>query len=190
MMHVALIGVAGIATLYLAAAGVLFARQRAFIYPAPASAPRVDLPAGFARVRTSTSDGLRLDALYRPAENGAPTIVFFHGNGDSLAGAREATRVLAEADYGLLLPEYRGYAGNDGHPTEVGLYCDGVAALDWLAQRGVPARRIVLIGNSLGSGSRPSSRPACRSPAWSSFPASPAWLTWRPSTYACCPCAC
>jgi pimeloyl-ACP methyl ester carboxylesterase len=81
-----------------------------------------------------------------------PTIVFFHGNGDTTAGSRVATQAFARAGYGLLLPEYRGYAGNPGSPSEEGLYKDGRAALQWLLGHGVQGPQIVLMGNSLGSG--------------------------------------
>jgi len=145
--------VVGAAAIYVVATVVLFAAQRSLIYPAPRAAPP---PAGafdgFEEAELVTSDGLRLRAVHRPARAGRPTIAFFHGNGDSLDGAHHATRALGEAGYGLLLVEYRGYGGNPGAPSEDGLYRDGRAALGWLADRGVPARRTVVIGNSLGSG--------------------------------------
>ena len=52
----------------------------------------------------------------------------------------------------MLLAEYRGYGGNPGTPSEEGFYADGRAALDFLAAREVPAARIVLYGESLGTG--------------------------------------
>lgn len=78
--------------------------------------------------------------------------MFFHGNGDSLAGAGTATKLLETRGYGLLLVEYRGYGGNPGKPSESGLYLDGRAAMAWLATQQTGPERIVLIGNSLGSG--------------------------------------
>jgi uncharacterized protein len=137
--------------LYLAVLLALYLAQRGLIFPAPAGATLAP-PPGFVRVAFDTEDGLRLGGAYRKAVAGRPTILFFHGNGDSLAGAEAATRRIAEAGYGVLLVEYRGYAGNPGAPSEAGLYRDGRAALAWLARHGVPAARTVLIGNSLGSG--------------------------------------
>ena len=144
---------AGLAALYLAGLGLAFAAQRALIYPAPrARPPGWATPAGYREVALTTSDGLRLAALYRPAEQDLPTLVFFHGNGDNWRGGLAATAILAETGYGLLLPEYRGYSGNPGAPSEAGLYRDGEAALQFLATRRVAPNRTVLIGNSLGSG--------------------------------------
>jgi fermentation-respiration switch protein FrsA (DUF1100 family) len=142
-----------IAGLYIAAAFLLFLAQRSMIYPAPAGrAAEKEALGDFERVTLRTSDGLRLVAIYRPARGDLPTIVFFHGNGDSIQGARIATALLASEGYGLLLPEYRGYGDNPGSPSEVGLYRDGEAALQWLADHHISLRRTVLIGNSLGSG--------------------------------------
>jgi fermentation-respiration switch protein FrsA (DUF1100 family) len=145
-----LVGAAVLAGLYLAVLGALYAVQRSMIFPAP------DRPwpvaEGFETVRFHTVDGLELKALYRPAAPGMATIVFFHGNGDSLSGSLVATEDYAAAGYGLLLHEYRGYAGNPGTPDEAGLYADGRAARAWLAGQGVPEPRQVLIGYSLGTG--------------------------------------
>ena len=146
---------AGVALLiYLLILCGLFMFQRSFFYPAPSGAFAIPMrpEKGFEEVRLSTSDGLELRAFHHPARAGMPSLIFFHGNGDSLVGAQEATRALAAQGYGVLLPEYRGYGGNPGSPTEQGLYRDGDAALRWLGATGVSPRRIILIGNSLGSG--------------------------------------
>lgn len=140
-----------LAVMTLAALAAVFFAQRALIYPAPDSSGR-SVPEGTLPVTLRTEDGLSLRAAYKPAAGGLPQIVFFHGNGGSLMGAAAATERLGAAGYGLLLVEYRGYGGNPGNPSEAGLYDDGRAALTWLAARGVGRDRIVLVGNSLGSG--------------------------------------
>ena len=153
MARVVLLGLGLALLLYLASLALLFVVQRSLIYPAPrAPFPLQGSLPSFAEARLTTSDGLSLRALYRSARAGAPTLVFFHGNGDNMAGAEYATRLLGQAGFGLLLPEYRGYAGNPGSPSEEGLYRDGRAALDWLAARGVAPSATLLVGNSLGSG--------------------------------------
>jgi uncharacterized protein len=135
--------------------GVLFLLayflQRAFLFPAPTSY-QANAPVGYELVQTFTTDGLLLKAAYRPALDGKPVLVFFHGNGDSFSGADAATRHLVEIGYGALLVEYRGYAGNPGSPSEAGLYRDGEAAIKWLSAKAVPTKNVVLIGNSMGSG--------------------------------------
>ena len=99
--------------------------------------------------------------MYRPALQ-RRTVIFFHGNGDNLRGALVATAAYAAAGYGVLLPDYRGYGGNPGEPSEAGLNIDAAAALAFLHDHGVANDRIVVIGNSLGSG--PATELATREP--------------------------
>ncbi|MBJ7500947.1 MAG: alpha/beta hydrolase [Sphingopyxis sp.] len=137
--------------LLLVATALLYTQQRRILFPVPHDYPREALP-GFRLVHTQTSDGLRLSAFYRVAAPGAKTILFFHGNGDNMRGAIEATRGPAAVGHGLMLVEYRGYGGNPGSPDEAGLYADGEAAMRWLGEAGVGTRDIVVVGNSIGSG--------------------------------------
>lgn len=144
-----LIGVAVL--IYASLVGVLFTKQRSMLYPgAHRVADRSAVP-GFQEAVLRTADGLDLRAIYVPPRNGKPWLVFFHGNGATSSGAVAATRRLRADGYGLLLPEYRGYGGNRGTPSEAGLYADGEAALNWLRRQGVPLDQTLLIGNSLGS---------------------------------------
>lgn len=140
-----------VAVLLLAAAALLHTQQRRILFPAPSDYPRA-ATAPFRLVHTQTGDGLRLSAFYRAAAPGRKTILFFHGNGDNMLGAIEATRGPAATGHGLMLVEYRGYGGNPGSPDEAGLYADGEAAMRWLADAGVDAHQIVIVGNSIGSG--------------------------------------
>lgn len=135
----------------VAATALLYTQQRRLIFPAPSQYPQAP-PPGFQLVHTQTDDGLRLTAFHRPAAPGKKTILFFHGNGDNLLGAIEATRGFAANGNGLVLAEYRGYGGNPGSPGEAGLYRDGDAAMRWLAAEGVAARDVIVVGNSIGSG--------------------------------------
>ncbi len=141
----------GLFVFALVAAALLYTQQRRMIFPAPQDYPRAALP-GFQLVHTETEDALRLMAFYRPAAPGKKTILFFHGNGDNMLGAIEATRGPGAAGYGLMLVEYRGYGGNPGSPGEAGFYRDGVAAIDWLGAAGVAPSDVVVVGNSIGSG--------------------------------------
>jgi fermentation-respiration switch protein FrsA (DUF1100 family) len=76
----------------------------------------------------------------------------FPGNGGSLRGERYRLKHFKDAQMGALMVGYRGYSGNDGTPTEEGLYADARAALDWLERGGVANTSIVLYGISLGTG--------------------------------------
>ena len=150
MLTVALRVLFGLLALYLAALLALYPMQSRLIYPAPQN---VVAPAsGFEAVQLKTADGLTLNAHWQPPEAAQPSVVFFHGNGGSLDGSTVATELLATQGYGVLLVNYRGYGGNPGEPSEDGLYADGRAAMAFLARQGIEPSRIIVIGNSIGSG--------------------------------------
>lgn len=136
--------------LYLLLAGILFVAQRSFIYPAPRGPGGA--PAGFERIAYTTADRLTIRAGYRPARNGRPTILYFHGNGADWQSSVVATDRLVPEGYGVLAAEYRGYRDNPGRPSEHGLYADGRAALAYLRARGIAPGEVVIVGNSIGSG--------------------------------------
>lgn len=133
--------------------GALFVFQRNLIYvpsrerPAPAAYGMPDM----AEVTLRTADGLDLNAWYRPAPPGRPTLVYHHGNAGHIGFRGVRARALMDAGLGVLLVEYRGYGGNPGRPTQAGLLADGRAALAFLAGQGVAAEDTVLFGESLGT---------------------------------------
>ncbi|SIT50548.1 conserved exported hypothetical protein [Paraburkholderia piptadeniae] len=101
-------------------------------------------------VTVRTADGLVLPGRYAPASRSdAFTVVLFHGNGEDLSQRAQIAHDLIEAGHGVYLAEYRGYGGAPGHPSEAGLFADGRAALDFVAQR---TTRIAVHGFSLGTG--------------------------------------
>jgi hypothetical protein len=87
-----------------------------------------------------------------PPRPGRPVIVYFHGNGGHIGYRAERLLRFAREGYGVLMAEYRGYGGNPGIPSEAGFYADGRAALAFLDREGVATNRLVLYGESLGSG--------------------------------------
>ena len=109
---------------------------------------------GLEEVKLNTKDGLELTAWFMqpdPASDGR-TFVLFRGNAGHIGHRVEKFRRILEAGYGFLFLEYRGYGGNPGKPTEVGLHTDARAALNFLASREIPYRKVILYGESLGSG--------------------------------------
>ena len=137
-------------TLWLVLVAGLYFAQRSLIYPAPSGTGA--LPSGFQQITYQTTDGLALKAGYRPAQDANPTILYFHGNGADWPSSTVATGNLIAGGFGVLAAEYRGYNGNPGKPDEEGLYLDARAAVLWLEEQGIAAEKIVIIGNSIGSG--------------------------------------
>ncbi|OAN53781.1 alpha/beta hydrolase [Magnetospirillum moscoviense] len=139
--------------LVLVAATALF--QRSMIYhpgrtrPEPAA---VGLPE-MVSLQVSSADGWLVTGWYAPpTKPDRVTIVFYHGNSGTIADRAAKARRLLDAGHGVLLAGYRGFGGNPGNPTEAGLVMDGRAALHWLIGKGIPQSRIVLYGESLGTG--------------------------------------
>ncbi len=99
-----------------------------------------------------TPDGKKVVAWYVPAEPGYPTILYFHGTAGSLANRRDRIHRITRRGYGVFMPSYRGYSGSTGKPSQGWLTCDGMNAYDHLQSLGVSADKIVVYGESLGTG--------------------------------------
>lgn len=141
------------AAIYLATAAGLGAFQRKLQY-FPDSRLVSPMGAGLLgaeELRLAASDGESLVAWHVPPANGRPVILYFHGNGGALVDRVPRFRALIARGYGLLAVAYRGYGGSTGSPTQEGLMRDGEAAYAEALARGYESKRLVLIGESLGS---------------------------------------
>jgi fermentation-respiration switch protein FrsA (DUF1100 family) len=148
-----LVGIAVAA--YLALLAILYVYQRDIQYHPHAVVPD---PAGsvvpeMAAVRIETEDGMRPLAWWAPPpDTTRPVVVYFHGNGGTVASRAMQARIFLDAGYGVLLAGYRYNAGAGGEPSEIGLIADGRAALEFVRSQGLLPERIVLYGESLGTG--------------------------------------
>jgi len=147
-----LIGFAVVA--YAALVGGLYLFQRQLLYFPDRTRPELFglQKLGVRETTLSTEDGLSLLSWYLPPRPGKPVIAYFHGNGGHIGYRAERLLRFAREGYGVLMAEYRGFGGNPGTPTEAGFYADGRAALAFLDREGVAPSRLVLYGESLGSG--------------------------------------
>jgi fermentation-respiration switch protein FrsA (DUF1100 family) len=139
---------------YAALVGGLYLFQRQLLYLPDRTRPELLglEKLGVREVTLSTEDGLSLLSWYLPTRPGRPVIAYFHGNGGHIGYRAERLLRFSREGYGVLMAEYRGYGGNPGAPTEAGFYADGRAALGFLDREGVAPNRLVLYGESLGSG--------------------------------------
>ena len=81
-------------------------------------------------------------------------VLYLHGNATSVASQVNIShyRLLRSAGLNIFAPEYQGFGGLTGVPTESTLQADARAAYDYLRiTRRIPPHRIVLYGWSLGS---------------------------------------
>ena len=80
------------------------------------------------------------------------TLVFFHGNAGELSNRIYKLNELNKLDINILLISWRGFSGNQGFPTEENLYKDAKAVIKWLNSKEVESNKIILYGESLGTG--------------------------------------
>jgi fermentation-respiration switch protein FrsA (DUF1100 family) len=143
-----------VAAVYGAVALAAYFGQRKLMYfPDLAHTPPAQVGlVGVAERVIETPDGARVIAWYGKAQPGRPTLLYFHGNGGSLAiRAPRVARFMAEG-WGVYMMTYRGYGGSTGAPSEAANVADARLAYHALVREGVPPGSIVAYGESLGSG--------------------------------------
>jgi fermentation-respiration switch protein FrsA (DUF1100 family) len=139
---------------YACGLAVLFFVQRSFLFPVPTVLRTSPQEAGFPEAEEhvlTTADGEKVIVWHVPAKPGHPVILYFHGNGDFLAGFFGRFRALIADGTGIVALSYRGYAGSSGQPSERGLLQDAAAAYAFTTAR-YGADNIVVWGFSLGTG--------------------------------------
>lgn len=104
-------------------------------------------------LKLRTADGTIISAVYLPQPHAAMHLLFSHGNAEDLGYVRPDLDRLHRMGFAVLAYDYRGYGTSQGTPSEKGSYLDIDAAWEHLTRTmGLPARRIVAYGRSLGGG--------------------------------------
>jgi uncharacterized protein len=140
--------------IYVAALSGMYVFQRDLQYfpsrrdPAPGTLGL----SGVERVELVTQDGETLVLWYAPPPEGRPVLLFLHGNAGSIADRADRLAFYQSRGFGAAFLSWRGYGGSTGRPSETGLLTDAKAAYEHLRSLGHPADRIVLVGESLGTG--------------------------------------
>ncbi len=139
---------------YVGVATLLFVVQRSIVFvpdtPRP-NAAEVGL-ASLREVKLATPGGLRLLAWWVPPRSGLAVLAYFHGNGGNLGNRRDRLRQFAAEGWGVLMPEYPGYGGNPGSPSERAFDDAAAAAMSFLDHENIEHRRVVVYGESIGTG--------------------------------------
>jgi len=111
----------------------------------------------FEAVDTPGSSGQRqlIWVMRAPSESDSkPWVIYLHGNDANVASRMNITHYegLRRLGLNVVAPEYRGYGGVEGVPTESGIESDARAAYDTMRARfHVDPPRVVIYGWSLGS---------------------------------------
>jgi uncharacterized protein len=137
-------GIVG-ALLYFGQRSLLYFPERERTPPAAAGLPRAE------EVTLHTPDGEQVIIWHVAPRGEKPIVIYFHGNGGSLRLRGERLARLTADGTGLVALSYRGFGGSTGAPTEQGLIYDAETAYRFATER-YPGRRIVLWGESLGTG--------------------------------------
>src|SRR5665811_903193 len=123
---------------YLGALIVLFFAQRSLVFPIPQTVRTPPQAAGFPEAEEhilTAADGEKVIIWHVPAKPGHPVVLYFHGNGDFLAGFFGRFRDIIADGTGIVALSYRGYAGSSGKPSEQGLLQDAAAAYAFTTAR-------------------------------------------------------
>lgn len=151
-------GMAGFASvLWLGLTAAVAANQRRLVFN-PTIVPEVNSPRSSGHrtrpIVLRAKDGTRLCGwLMTPRTPGPrPAVLYFGGRSEEVSWVvRDAGAMFPNMT--VLALNYRGYGNSHGIPDETLLVEDGCTLFDWLAALGqVDARRIAVIGRSLGSG--------------------------------------
>lgn len=124
-------------------------------HPVRTTAEKLVPPSGVETVRLVASDGVKLHGWFFSStiKPSVATVIFFHGNGGNISNVGWVGERFAARGFDVLLIDYRGYGLSEGSARdEAGLFADGDAAYEYVnKERGVPAKKIVLYGQSLGT---------------------------------------
>ncbi len=140
--------------LYLAACLAMYLAQRGILFPADTRdvALDVNLVPRASVVELHTDDGETLKAWWVTPAADQPVYLYLHGNAETLATRDGRFGLLTADGAGLLAVSWRGYGGSTGAPSEAGLRLDATAAYAWLKEQGIAAERLIIFGESVGTG--------------------------------------
>ncbi len=112
-------------------------------------------PSGDAQmVSIAVEPGLVIGGRLHIADRAAPTLLFFHGNGEIASDYDPLAALFNQAGLSFLVMDYRGYGTSGGKPSTSGLFRDAVTIFDALPNllgARCESKQIFVMGRSLGS---------------------------------------
>ena len=146
--------VIGIIVIYLSLLVILFIFQRNIMYhPQENNYFGDKLEVEIEKVNITTIDNINLLGWFHKKDlTNFKTIIYFHGNAGTLDNRIHKLNHFKDMEVNFLIIAWRGFSGNQGSPSEKGLYIDGQSAVNWAIKQGVIEEDIILYGESLGTG--------------------------------------
>ena len=144
----------GIIVIYSSLLVILFIFQRNLMYhPQENNYFGDKLEVEIEKVNITTIDNINLLGWFHKKDlNKFKTIIYFHGNAGTLDNRIHKLNHFKNMKVNFLIIAWRGFSGNQGSPSEKGLYIDGQSAVNWILKQGVLEENIILYGESLGTG--------------------------------------
>jgi fermentation-respiration switch protein FrsA (DUF1100 family) len=107
-------------------------------------------------IMISVSDKVSVHGMWFFKDKAAPTILFFHGNGEIVSDYYDIGMFYNSIDINFFIVDYRGYGKSEGSPTVTSMIQDSIIVFDYvknfLNQNKITGPFIVM-GRSLGSAS-------------------------------------
>ena len=140
---------------YVIILGMLYSNQRSMLYSPPKVSEEQIATGALKNINQYMPQhrmALKLRGFFHaPADQSKPVILAFHGNASHPLWMVHDFNDMVETGYGVLLAEYRGYGGNQGHPTEEGIYLDAEAFFKARVEKNTNNKSTLLFtGNLLG----------------------------------------
>ena len=130
-----------------------FFQRKLLYYPIASNYSGDRLVVLIEKVKIKTKDNIELLSWYHKKNiNDYKTILFLHGNAGTLEDRIHKINHFKDIDINFLLLSWRGFSGNNGDPSEKGIYEDARSAVSWLKNKGIVEKNIIIYGESLGTG--------------------------------------
>lgn len=120
----------------------------------PRRTPEGPVPPGSQNIDVSVDTAVRIGCRLFAAQKDAPVILFFHGNGETVADHDDLGPYYTGRELNFLVADYRGYGWSGGTPSVGNMIGDGRIIYrrirEWLKENGYTGSFLVM-GRSLGS---------------------------------------
>ena len=111
-------------------------------------------PRGASDYDVTVDDEVQVACRLYPSGLTAPSILYFHGNGEVVSDYDNVAPLYITAGINLMVADYRGYGASGGHPSFAGMLADAhavAAAFHGILDEGGFGPRRFIMGRSLGA---------------------------------------
>lgn len=120
----------------------------------PQSSRKTNPPEGSRDLAVEVAKGIILACRFHESASDAPTLLYFHGNGETVADYDQIGPMYCHHGMNIIITTYRGYGWSTGSPDVTSMFLDAdallVKVIDWLQQTGFSGP-LFIMGRSLGS---------------------------------------